>query len=191
MARAILARSRRRRSRRPRPAGRRGPPIRRRTARPRRGDCWLHSYPHAIDGPANAALQHATHTEFPPHLLHIHGTALVGEARIARDGLPYSVPGVACIPGAASALRPATAAADGHAKVRGRRHSAMPRAGRIRMESAARRSPPNQSAPVPQRPGRSPRTLISQGWNPFPAQPPPGSTCRARLSGSAMERHQA
>jgi hypothetical protein len=40
---------------------------------------------HAVSGLAQAAFQHIAHAEFPANLLHVNGTAFVGEARIARD----------------------------------------------------------------------------------------------------------
>src|SRR5215475_8019824 len=40
---------------------------------------------HALLRLAQAALQHVAHAERAAHLLHIHGMALVGEARIAGD----------------------------------------------------------------------------------------------------------
>ena len=40
---------------------------------------------HAVRRLAQAALQHIAHAELAAHLLRIHGSALVGEARVARD----------------------------------------------------------------------------------------------------------
>ena len=53
--------------------------------RARGGVDQVRRYPHPVRRLAHAAFQDVAHAELAPDLLHVHGAALVGEARVAGD----------------------------------------------------------------------------------------------------------
>src|SRR5205085_10451088 len=53
--------------------------------RSRRRIYKLTNYAHPVRSYAHTAFEHVAHPKLPTDLLHIHGTALVGEGRVTRD----------------------------------------------------------------------------------------------------------